>query len=124
MVALWGTALLALLATAILLSLVQPWGRRVPRHVRASLAWLGFTIMAPIGLIRLADTIAAVIAGDPFPLLTPAIYIYVYTSFVALGLSFAVTAWRTRELSRTPASAPSNTAPRLAPSIANRQEHR
>ena len=123
MVALWGTVLLALLAGAILLSLVQPWGRRVPRRLRASLAWLGFTLMAPIGLIRLGETLAAVIAGNAFPLLTPAIYLYVYACFVALGLSFAVTAWRTRELSLTPASAPSNTARRPVPSIATRQEH-
>ncbi len=37
-VALWGTVLLALLAAAILLSLVQPWGQRIPRRLRASLA--------------------------------------------------------------------------------------
>ena len=30
LVALWATVLLALLAGAILLSLVQPWGRRIP----------------------------------------------------------------------------------------------
>ncbi len=104
-VALWGTVLLALLAAAILLSLVAPWGQRVPRRLRASLAWLGFAVMVPIGLLRLAATLAEVIAGDPFPLLTPAIYIYVYTCFCVLGVTFAITAWRTRR----PAAAPVST---------------
>jgi len=104
MVALWGTVLLALLASAILLSLVQPWGRRIPRRLRASLAWLGFTVMAPIGLIRLGQTLAEVIAGNPFPLLTPAIYIYVYACFVVLGVTCAVTAWRTRSPEAAPGS--------------------
>jgi hypothetical protein len=80
---------------AILLSLVQPWGRRIPRRLRASLAWLG-AIMAPLGLMRLGQTIAEAIAGDPFPMLTPAIYISVYVCFTVLGLTFAITAWRTR----------------------------
>ncbi len=94
LVALWATVLLALYAGAILLSLVQPWGRRIPRRLRASLAWLG-SIMAPLGLIRLGQTIVKTIAGDPFVMLTPAIYIAVYASFTVLGLTFAFTAWRT-----------------------------
>ncbi len=122
--ALWGTVLLALLAAAILLSLVQPWGRRLPRRLRASLAWLGFAVMAPVGLIRLGQTLFDVIAGNSFLLLTPAIYVYVYACFVALGLSFAAAAWRTRELPPTPASVPPSPAPRFAPSLANPQEHR
>ncbi len=105
-VALWGTVLLALLASAILLSMVQPWGQRVPRRLRASLAWMGFATMAPIGLIRLGQTIAEAVAGNPFPLLTPAIYIYVYTCFVVLGLTFAVTAWRTANPDSAPTSPP------------------
>ncbi|MBA3860761.1 MAG: DUF3995 domain-containing protein [Solirubrobacterales bacterium] len=96
LLAVWGTVLLALLAGAILLSLVHPWGRRVPRRLRASLAWLGFAIMTPVGLLSLGGTLANAIAGTPFPLLTPAIYIWVYGCFVVLGLTSAVTAWRTR----------------------------
>jgi len=111
-VALWGTVLLASLAGAILLSMVQPWGRHVPRRVRASLAWLGFAIMAPVGLVRLGETIVGAVAGNPSPLLTPAIYVYVYTCFVVLGMTFAVTAWRTR----TPrAASVSQPAARLKP---------
>ena len=101
-VALWGTVLLALLAGAILLSLVQPWGQRIPRRLRA---WLGFAVMAPIGLLRLAATLAEVIAGDPFGLLTPATYMYVYTCFCVLAVTFAITAWPTRR----PAAAPVST---------------
>lgn len=101
----WGTVLLALAAGAILQSLVQPWGRRVPRRLRASLAWIGFAVLAPYGLLSLGQTIVGAIAGNPFPLLTPAIYIAVDASFVVLGLTFAFTAWRTRD-PQAPASAP------------------
>ena len=66
-VALWGTVLLASLAGAILLSMVQPWGRHVPRWLSASLAWLGFAIMAPVGLVRLGETIAGVSSGKGSP---------------------------------------------------------
>ena len=124
MIALWGTVLLALLAGAILQSLVQPWGRRLPRRLRVSLAWMGFAVMTPLGLLSLSDTITDAVSGNPFPLLTPAIYIYVYACFVVLGLSFAVTAWRTRELPPAPASAPSRPGRRLAPPLANPQEDR
>jgi len=96
LVALWATVLLAGLAGAILLSLVQPWGRRVPRRLRAGLAWLGFAVMTTVGLASLGSTIANVVAGAPFPMLTPAIYLWTYSCFVVLGLAFAVTAWRTR----------------------------
>ncbi len=96
LVALWATVGLALLAAAILLSFVAPWGRRIPRRLRASLAWIG-AIMAPFGLMSLISTIAGMIAGHPFLMLAPAIYIAVYVSFTVLGVAFAVTAWRTRE---------------------------
>jgi hypothetical protein len=125
LIAVWATVLLALLASAILQSLVQPWGRRVPRRVRASLAWLGFAIMIPVGLLGLTATIAKAAAGQPDPMLTPAIYIGVYSCFLVLGLSFAVTAWRTRHPRITPTSAP---RPRRsfspAPLLANPQEDR
>ncbi|CAN5156382.1 hypothetical protein BH20ACT16_BH20ACT16_11730 [soil metagenome] len=105
LIAVWATVFLALLAGAILQSLVQPWGRRVPRRLRASLAWLGFAIMTPVGLLSLAGTVAKAVAGRPDPMLTPAIYIGVYSCFVVLGLSFAVTAWRTRHPEAPPVSA-------------------
>lgn len=124
-IALWGTVLLALLASAILLSLVQPWGRRVPRRLRASSAWLGFAIMTPVGFLGLGQTLADAIAGTHFPLLTPAIYIWVYGCFVVLGLAFAVTAWRTRNAEPAPVSPPrSRRRPRLAPPIAHPLEDR
>jgi len=104
--------LLALLAGAILLSLVAPWGQRISRRLRASLAWLGFAVMASIGLLRLAATLAEVIAGDPFGLLTPAIYIYVYTCFSVLGVTFAITAWRTQARSSPGFNAPAAHSPK------------
>ncbi len=123
--ALWGTVLLALLASAILLSMVQPWGRRVPRRLRASLAWMGFAIMTPLGLLSLGGTLANAIAGNAFPLLTPAIYIYVYACFVVLGLTFAVTALRTRnpEAAPVPPPRPRRCSP-LFPPLAHPQEDR
>jgi len=125
LIAVWATVLLALLASAILQSLVQPWGSRVPRRLRASLAWLGFAIMTPVGLLGLTGTIAKAVAGQPDPMLTPAIYIGVYSCFLVLGLSFAVTAWRTRHPQATPTSAP---RPRRsfspAPLFAHPQEDR
>ncbi len=106
LIAVWATVFLALIAGAILQSLVQPWGRRLARRPRACLAWLGFAIMTPVGLLSLARTVAGAVAGHPDPMLTPAIYIVVYSCFVVLGLSFALTAWRTRPTEATPAAAP------------------
>ncbi len=125
LIAVWATVLLALVAGAILQSLVQPWGGRVPRRLRASLAWLGFAIMTPVGLLSLAGTVAKAVAGQPDPMLSPAIYIYVYTCFVVLGLSFAVSAWRTRPNQAPAASVPRRRrSSRPAPFVAHPQEDR
>jgi len=48
------------------------------------------------------SVVAEAIAGDPFPMLTPAIYISVYMCFTVLGLTFAITAWRTRNPQAAP----------------------
>jgi hypothetical protein len=101
LLAAWGTVLLALMAAAILLSLVQPWGQRVPRRLRASLAWLGFAIMTPVGLLSLGHTVLDMINARPFPLFTPLTYIWTYTSFTVLGLAFAATTWHTRQPAAT-----------------------
>jgi len=125
LIALWATVILALLASAILQSLVQPWGSPVPRRLRASLAWLGFAITTPVGLLGLTGTVAKAVAGQPDPMLTPAIYIGVYSCFFVLGLSFAITAWRTRHPDTTPTPVP---RPRRAfspaPALAHSQEDR
>ncbi len=125
MIALWGTVLLALFASAILQSLVRPWGRRVPWRLRASLAWLGFAIMTPLGLLSLGHTLSAALAGKPFPLLAPAIYTWVYGCFLVLGLAFAITAWLTRnpeEASFSPSRPRHST--RFAAPLTDRQENR
>lgn len=103
LLAVWGTVALALLAIAILQSFVRPWGQRVPRRLRASLAWLGFAIMTPLGVVSLGATVVDAIAGTRFPRFAPAIYLSVYTSFTLLGLTLAFTAWRTHDSDR-PAS--------------------
>jgi len=95
LVALWATVALALMAAAILLSFVKPWGSRVPQPLRPALPWMG-AIMAPLGLVGLGQTIVGVIAGHPFEMLAPAIYIAVYACFTVIGSAFAVVAWRTR----------------------------
>ena len=125
LIAVWATVFLALLASAILQSLVQPWGRRIPRRVRAPLAWLGFAITTSVGLLGLAGTVAKAVAGQPDPMLTPAIYIGVYSCFVVLGLSFAITAWRTRHDEAPVASVPRpRRTSRLVPHLAHRLEDR
>jgi len=63
--------------------------------------------MAPVGLLRLGETLVGAAVGNPSPLLTPAIYVYVYVCFVVLALSFAITAWRTRNLERPSIEHPS-----------------
>ena len=123
LIAVWATVVLALIAGAILQSLVQPWGRRVPRRLRTSLAWLGFAIMTPVGLLGLAGTVAKA-AGQPDPMLTPPIYIGVYSCFVVLGLSFALTARRTRHPERTLAVPRPRRCSRLVPHFAHPQEDR
>ena len=124
LIAVWATVLLALIAGAILQSLVQPWGRRVPRRLRASLAWLGFAIMTPIGLLGLAGTVAKAVAGQPDPMLTPPSSVGVYSCFVVLGLSFALTAWRTRHPEGTLAVPRPRRCSRLVPHFAHPQEDR
>jgi len=81
--------------------------------------------MIPVGLLGLTATIAKAAAGQPDPMLTPAIYIGVYSCFLVLGLSFAVTAWRTRHPEATPTSAPRpRRSSRRAPFLAHPQEDR
>ncbi len=125
LIAVWATVVLALIAGAILQSLVQPWGRRVPLRLRTSLAWLGFAIMTPVGLLGLAGTVAKAVAGQPDLMLTPPIYIGVYSCFVVLGLSFAVTVSRTRHNEAPAASVPRpRRCSRLVPHFAHPQEDR
>ena len=97
-IALWGTAALAAIAAAILLALVQPWGRVVPRRVLRTLAWLGSVVMTVAGAVGLALIIGYLVGawdmdrGDLYTIT----YVYVYGGFLLLGLAFGTTAWLTR----------------------------
>lgn len=79
--------------------------------------------MTPIGLLGLAGTVASAVAGQPDSMLSPAIYVSVYTCFAVLGLSFALTAWRTRQAAPASAPRPLRSA-RPAPFLAHPQEDR
>lgn len=94
-----GTALLALLAVAILLALVMPAGRRVPRRPLRALAWTGAGVMIPFGLVGVATSLPGVLSEVPAAELDgmyPATFLFVYGSFLLLGIGFAATAWLTR----------------------------
>ena len=101
-VALWGTAALAAIAAAILLALVQPWGRVVPRRVLRPLAWLGAVVMTVAGALGLTMIIGYLVGawdmdrGDLYTIT----YVYVYGGFLLLGLAFGTTAWLTRTSGR------------------------
>jgi hypothetical protein len=100
--AFWGTVALAVLAAAILLALVRPWGRAVPRRPLRAVAWLGAALMTSVGTLGsmpmvayhlgLRDLSADEISGA----LAPGVYTFVYGSFLVLGVAFAATAWLTR----------------------------
>lgn len=123
--ALWGTVLLAVLAAGILLALVQPWGRRLPRWPVRALAWLGAAVMTPVGLIgsvQMAAILAGVVRDDGATgdgSLAPEVYAFVYGSFLVLGLAFAATAWLTRPAASltawTPRATPASAAPTCRP---------
>lgn len=101
-IALWGTAALAAIAAAILLALVQPWGRVVPRRVVRPLAWLGSVVMTVAGAVGLTMIIGYLVGawdmdrGDLYTIT----YVYVYGGFLLLGLAFGTTAWLTRASGR------------------------
>ncbi len=97
--ALEGTALLAVLAAAILLALVRPWGAVLPRRTVRGLAWLGCLVMGANGLVGtgmvLAEAVGLIVSRDDT--LALGVYAFVYGCFLVLGAAFGATAWLTRE---------------------------
>ena len=97
----WGTVALAVLAAGILLALVQGWGRAMPHRVLRALAWTGCIVMTTVGLIGTGEVLAYAVglvemsADEPGDL-APAVYGFVYGSFLVLGVAFGLTAWATR----------------------------
>jgi hypothetical protein len=95
--ALEGTALLALLAAAILLALLRLWRRALPRRLLRALAWLGAAVMLVPGVLGTASVVAVLIGlnekNDPLDLW---VFALVYGCFLVLGASLAAMAWMTR----------------------------
>jgi len=91
-----GTVVLAAAAVALLLALVSPWGRRLPRRPLAAAAWLG---CAAVGGAWIGGTVG-LLSGSAGPAvdpsLTPALFWTLWASFGVLGAAFGATAWLTR----------------------------
>ncbi len=102
----WGTVALAALAAGILLALVQGWGRAVPRRALRAVAWTGCVVLTTVGLIGTGEVLAYAVglvdmsADDPGDL-APAVYGYVYGSFLVLGVAFGLAVWTTRPSRRS-----------------------
>lgn len=87
LLALEGTALLAVLAAAILLALVRPWGAALPQRALRALAWLGCLIMGANGLVGSGMVLAEAVGltdrhEDELAL---GVYGFVYGCFLVLG---------------------------------------
>lgn len=95
----WGTAALAVLAVAILLALVLPWGAVVPRPILRTLGWLGGLMVVPgaVGLVMILAYVTGIRLGaSRLGGLYPGTYAFVYLCFLALGFAFAATTFLTR----------------------------
>ncbi len=91
-----GTVLLSLAAIAVLLALVRPWGRRLPRRPLAVGAWLGCVLVGGAWLAGTIGFIAGDVGPGVDPELTPVAFWAIWASFGALGGGFGATAWLTR----------------------------
>jgi hypothetical protein len=96
----WGTAALAVLAAAILLALVLPWGALVPRPVLRTIAWLGTLMVLPgaAGLVMIVAYITGLhrLGASSLGGLYAGTYVFVYACFLVLGFAFAATSFLTR----------------------------
>lgn len=96
----WGTPGLAGLGVIVLLGLVQPWGQAVVlRPVLRIAAWAG-SLLAVVGALGLALMVGyslGALSEDRLGALEPGTFVFVYSCFLLLGLSFGVTAWLTRQ---------------------------
>ena len=101
-----ATVLLAVAGAALLVALIRPWGRRVPRVLLLGPALVGAATLAPYGVVGLGYVAAGALGLADFPrgdfptaadaLLVAAIGL---VAFAGLGMALAVAArayWTTR----------------------------
>lgn len=96
-----ATTGLAALAALILLGLVLPRLKGVPRLIVRSFGWLGTIMVIPggVGLTEILDYVAGTHVFPPVELggVSPVTYVFVYACFLTLGLAFAATSFLTME---------------------------
>lgn len=91
-----GTVLLAALAVVLLLALVRPWGRRLPRRPLGAAAWSGCVLVGGAWIAGTVGLIAGDVGPSADPDLTPAAFWAIWASFGTLGAGLGATAWLTR----------------------------
>ena len=90
----WGTVALAGVAAALLLALVEPWGKRLPRRPLRVAAWLGAVVLAFPGFAGLTEsllTYAGVLETHDNGL-AEWVFLLTYASFAMLAVALVVAA--------------------------------
>lgn len=95
LVAFEGTVVLALLAIALLATLVRP-SRRLPRRPLAAAAWLGCLLVGGAWIVGTISLIEGTTGPDADSSVTPVAFWVLWASFGMLGGSFGATTWLTR----------------------------
>jgi len=92
----WGTVALAGVAAALLLALVEPFGRRLPRRPLRAAALIGAAVLAVPGFAGLAESLLTyadvVEEGDNG--MAAWVFLVTYGSFAVLSVALAAAAWR------------------------------
>ena len=98
----WGTVLLAFVAVALLLALVEPWGRRLRRRPLRIAAWCGAVVLAVAGVPALGESLLSVagVVDAHDNGLAEWVFVVVYGAFSVLSVALASSAWHSRERGR------------------------
>jgi hypothetical protein len=94
----WGTVALALVAAALLLALVEPWGRRLRRRPLIVAAWLGAAVLAVPGFPGVVESLlilAGALDGHDNGM-AEWVFLVTYGAFSVLSVALAVSAQRPR----------------------------
>ena len=98
----WGTTALALLAAAILLALVEPWGARLSRRPLRLPAWASAVVLAIPGFLGVGEsllTYAGLIDAHDNGM-AEWVFLVVYGSFAMLTVAFVIAAGSRRTVIR------------------------